>query len=207
MDTIIRFYRDSDYEYCESLVNKAWSFDEIFQPVELATLAKYLYTKGALVSSNYQRVVEHDGKVIGFIFGYDNLARKPKGKLLFGLEILWKLNRVKCHASESKKKLVDAIGEHQKNRFAIVGRGRSEIVLFVIAKSYQRKGIGQLLWSDFRSYCEADGVETVIVETNKLGASSFYEKLGFRLVADFDSPLHELATKGGQAQMYEFSLN
>jgi ribosomal protein S18 acetylase RimI-like enzyme len=80
-------------------------------------------------------------------------------------------------------------------------------VLFVIAKPYQGRGIGATLWSDFRSHCEADGVEAVIVESNKLGASSFYEKLGFKLVADFDSPLHELATKGGQAQMYEFSLN
>jgi len=42
------------------------------------------------------------------------------------------------------------------------------------------------------------------VETNKNGACSYYEKLGFTLVSHFDSPLHELGTPGGQACIYEY---
>lgn len=45
---------------------------------------------------------------------------------------------------------------------------------------------------------------SIIVETNIFGASSFYEQLGFRYLGNFDSPIHEFATKGGQACMYEY---
>ncbi|MGV6818599.1 MAG: GNAT family N-acetyltransferase [Thiotrichales bacterium] len=93
---------------------------------------------------------------------------------------------------------------HQKNRYKIVGRGRSEIVLFVVGKSFQKQGIGKKLWVGFKEKCIESGVKSVIVETNKLGASSFYEQLGFKHIENFDSPLHEFATKDGQACMYEY---
>ena len=207
MDTIIRPYKQSDYESCESLVNQAWGFDDIFQPAELAALAKYLYTRGSLVSSNYRCVVEHDGRLVGFIFGYNEFSDKPKGKLLFTLQIVWRLLTISSQYSDVKKTLIRAIVDHQKNRVAIAGQGRSEIVLFVVATDYQGKGIGSHLWSGFKSYCESGGVQEIIVETNRLGASGFYERLGFELIADFDSPLHEYATKGGQACMYEYRVS
>lgn len=47
-------------------------------------------------------------------------------------------------------------------------------------------------------------MDSIIVETNKLGASGFYEQVGFKHLGDFDFPLHEFATKGGQACMYEY---
>ena len=52
--------------------------------------------------------------------------------------------------------------------------------------------------------CVESGVKSVVVETNKLGASSFYEQIGFIHLANFNSPLHEFATKGGQACIYEY---
>ncbi|MCG7874411.1 MAG: GNAT family N-acetyltransferase [Candidatus Thiodiazotropha lotti] len=201
---IIRPYKPSDYEFCEALVNQAWGFDEIFEPADLSALAKIIYTKGSLVSSNYRRVVEDDGRLVGFIFGYNEFVGKPKGKLLFTLQILWRLLTVRGDRPEDKKSLFQAIQEHQKNRAAIVGQGRSEIVLFVVAEDYQGVGVGSSLWCGFESFCKSGSVREIIVETNRMGASGFYEKLGFELIADFDSPLHEYATKGGQACMYEY---
>ncbi|MCG7932643.1 MAG: GNAT family N-acetyltransferase [Candidatus Thiodiazotropha lotti] len=201
---IIRPYKPSDYEFCEALVNQAWGFDEIFEPADLSALAKIIYTKGSLVSSNYRRVVEDDGRLVGFIFGYNEFVGKPKGKLLFTLQILWRLLTVRGDRPEDTKSLIQAIQEHQKNRAAIVGQGRSEIVLFVVAEDYQGVGVGSSLWCGFESFCKSGSVREIIVETNRMGASGFYEKLGFELIADFDSPLHEYATKGGQACMYEY---
>ncbi|MCG7985667.1 MAG: GNAT family N-acetyltransferase [Candidatus Thiodiazotropha lotti] len=201
---IIRPYKPSDYEFCEALVNQAWSFDEIFEHADLSALAKIIYTKGSLVSSNYRRVVEDDGRLVGFIFGYNEYVGKPKGKLLFTLQILWRLLTVRGDRPEDTKSLIQAIQEHQKNRAAIVGQGRSEIVLFVVAEEYQGVGVGSSLWCGFESFCKSGNVREIIVETNRMGASGFYEKLGFELIADFDSPLHEYATKGGQACMYEY---
>jgi ribosomal protein S18 acetylase RimI-like enzyme len=206
MNTIIRPYKESDYEFCEALVSQAWGFDAIFQTAELATLAKYLYTKGALISSNYRRVIEHGGRLVGFVFGYNEFSAKPRGKLLFTLRILWRLLMLGGENTVAKNRLMQAITEHQRNRTAIVGQGRSEIVLFVVAENYQGMGIGRNLWSGFKSYCASDSVREIIVETNRQGASGFYERMGFELIADFDSPLHEYASKNGQACMYEYRI-
>jgi len=203
MSETFREYRDCDYSECEELVNQAWGFDQIFSSQELSKFAKHIYTKGSCVSSNYRMVVEDNGRVAGFIFGLNTKSSKPGRNIIFGLGILWKLMRLKGDKSE-KRKLIDAINHHQKNRYEVVDKGRSEIVLFVVSKEYQGKGVGKRLWSYFKKSCIDSGVDSVIVETNKLGASSFYERIGFVHLSNFDSPLHELATEGGQACMYEY---
>ena len=203
MEEIFREYKQSDYEQCEELVNQAWGFDKIFSTKELSGFAKLVYTKGSVIGSNYKMVVEDQGQVVGFIFGLNENANKPRKNNLFGLGLLWKLIWIKGNKLE-KKNLLDALNIHQKNRVGVVDRGRSEIVLFVISKEYQGKGVGKKLWSGFKNSCIESGVRSVVVETNKLGASSFYERIGFQHLANFNSPLHELATKGGQACMYEY---
>ncbi|MBK8188762.1 MAG: hypothetical protein IPK77_16750 [Cellvibrio sp.] len=67
----IRHYQKSDYSRCEELVNLAWRFDKIFVSEKLFLLAKELYTKGSFFSSNYHMVAETNGKVVGFIFGFN----------------------------------------------------------------------------------------------------------------------------------------
>jgi len=205
MEPVFREYEDSDYEQCQALVNNAWEFDKNFKPQELANLAKCIYTKGSVLGSNYRNVVEVDGKVAGFIFGLNEVEAKPKRNILFGLRILWRLLRIKRMEYKDKKKLINAINNHEINRSKVVERGKSEIVLFVVGRSYQGLGYGKRLLSDFLLHCKSSGVKSIIVETNKLGASSFYEKKGFKHIANFDSPLHEYATRGGQACMYEYA--
>lgn len=207
MEAVFREYRDSDYEQCETLVNKAWEFDKNFKPQELANLAKCIYTKGSVLGSNYWSVVEIDGDVAAFIFGLNEVKAKPNRNILFGLSILWRLLRIKRMEYKDKKKLLNAINSHEINRSKVVKRGRSEIVLFVVGRNYQGLGYGKRLLSDFASNCKDSGVKSIIVETNKLGASSFYEQVGFMHIGNFDSPLHEYATKGGQACMYEYAFN
>jgi len=204
MEKLLREYREEDYEQCESLVNQAWGFDKIFSPKALSDLAKNMYTKGSILGSNYRMVVEIDGKVVGFIFGLNEYLKKPGINILYRLKMLWSLIRVKSEKPADKNEFINAIKAHEKNRSKVVGRRKSEIVLFVVDKSYQGKGLGKKLWSGFQAQCNDSGVSSIIVETNKLGASSFYELLGFKHIGDFESPLHEFATKGGQACMYEY---
>ncbi|VAX35289.1 hypothetical protein MNBD_UNCLBAC01-2145 [hydrothermal vent metagenome] len=201
----IREYENFDYEFCEGLVNDAWKFDENFKPQGLSDIAKRIYTKGSVIGSNFRKVVEVNGKVVGFMFGLNEVSAKPKRGTLFELSILWQLLRIRKMAFTDKKKLINAINSHEINRSKVVGRGKSEIVLFVVDPSYQKVGNGKRLLSKFISQCKSSGVKSIIVETNKLGASSFYEGVGFKHIGNFDSPLHEYATKGGQACMYEYS--
>ena len=204
MNELLRVYKDSDYAQCEELVNKAWGFDKIFSPKALSDVAKCIYTKGSVIGSNYRMVIEIDGKVAGFLFGLNEHSKKPGKNILFGLSMLWRLIWIKSENPVDKNALMNAIKVHEENRTKIMGRGKSEIILFVVGDEYQGKGFGKKLWSGFLAQCKESGVSSIVVETNKLGASSFYELLGFRHIGDFDSPLHEFATKGGQACMYEY---
>lgn len=207
MEELIRTYREEDYGQCEALVNQAWGFDTIFYPKTLSSLAKRMYTQGSVLGSNYRMVVEIDGEVVGFIFGLHGYLKRPGRSILFGLSSLWKLLWLANVKTEMKKKLVNAMSVHEKNRAVLVGKGRSEIALFIVHEEYQGNGLGSRLWAGFKEQCSKKGVSSIVVETNTHGASGFYEKLGFSHLGDFDSPLHGLAVKDGQACMYEYVLN
>ncbi len=204
MKELLREYREEDYVQCESLVNQAWGFDKIFAPEALANLAKGMYTKGSVLGSNYRMVVEVDGKVAGFIFGFNERSRKLGLNLIYRLTMLWRLIRVKTEKPKNKNDFINAINDHEKNRNKLISIGKSEIILFVVGKEYQGRGYGKQLWSGFLNQCKNSGVSSILVETNKLGASSFYELMGFRHLGNFDSPLHEFATKSGQPCIYEY---
>ena len=207
MEQVIRDYQETDYDQCQLLVENAWSFESNFRPRELADLAGVIYTKGSVLGSNYQKVVEIDGKVAGFIFGRNEASFKPKRHILFGLRVLWRLLRIKNLPKLERKRLVNAMSIHEKNRLEVVESGKSEIVLFVVAKEYQGLGHGKRLLSGFVDSCRSSNIRSIIVETNKLEAASFYEGVEFKHKANFDSPLHEYASKGGQACIYELMCN
>lgn len=204
-----REYRDSDYSDCETLVDNAWGFQRNFHPLQLAVLGKYLYTMGSVANSNYRVVAEYNNEVIGFIFGYNERIPVPKHelqKLSSRLGILKRLLLIKTMKFREKLNFLDSIGTHEKNRSTLLKRGKSEIVRFVVHPAFQGQGIGKKLFDGFRSFCEKSKVESIIVETNKLGAASFYERVGFKLKGDFDSPRHNSVTKNGQACLYEYLL-
>jgi len=203
MNVQIREFAEKDYLQCEELVNQAWCFDSVFQPEALAKLAKKMYTRGSVNESTYRTVAEVDGKVVGFIFGLNQHDYKPRLNLGYRLSTLWDLLNIKS-STPSKKEVINAISVHEQNRSQLVEKQRSEIVLFVVDKEYQGLGIGKQLWSGFLENCVDSKVEKIVVETNKLGAATFYETLGFEYLADFDSPLHEFATPNGQACVYQY---
>lgn len=204
-----REYRDRDYPDCQALVDKAWGFEKHFHPYDLAALGKYLYTMGSVAMSNYRVVAEHDGKVVGFIFGYNEKLPLPKHelrKLSSRLAILKRILFMKGLTFREKLDFLNSMGTHEKNRTVLLKRGKSEIVLFVVHPTFQGQGIGKKLFEGFRFFCEKAKVKSIIVETNKLGAASFYERIGFMRIGDFDSPLHNYVTKNGQACLYEHLL-
>lgn len=203
----IRPYQPDDYTACEALVNQAWKFDDIFSPEALADIAKSIYTKGSVIEGNYKAVAEHNGKLIGFLFGRNEYGPKPRGKLAFSLKIMWRLIRVKSVKPNGKGELFKAINQHEVNRRQVISNKGSEVVLFVIDKNSQKQGLGTALWHGFEEHCRQHKVKSIIVETNTLGASKFYEKLGFNHLADFESPLHEFSEKGGQACIYEYAVD
>jgi len=207
MEIKIKKFEHQYYGRCEELANEAWRIDKIFADKTLGEIALRMYTKGALYSSNINFVAIIEDRVVGFLFGFNNLSKiNFIGKIKLALDVIFSLNLKKMDKVE-KSMFIKAITNHSKNRAKIEGSKASEICLFVVSQELRGKDIGTKLWEKFRDSCISSGVNRIIVETNKLGASSYYEKLGFTLIGDFDSPLHELATPGGQACMYEYFSN
>jgi ribosomal protein S18 acetylase RimI-like enzyme len=207
MEINIRNYEHHDYDRCEELVNEAWHFDTIIHDKNLSKTALRLYTKGGLCSGNMNLVAVDQGRVVGFLFGYNNLAKtKLRGKIKLAIEAISSFNFKKMDKME-RNKFIKALTDHNKNRTVIEPGKASEICLFVVSQDVRGKNIGTKLWEEFRDSCIEHDVQRIRVETNKLGASSYYEKQGFTLVSNFKSPLHEFATPDGQACMYEYICN
>jgi len=208
-DIQIRKYRSSDYPCCESLVNQAWNFDSNFPPDAMASLAKYIYTMGSIAGSNFFRIIETQNMVISFLFGFNEKEPLPKHslqKLSSKLGIMKQLMFMKGMKFKAKTALLKSINTHELNRIKLIARGKSEITLFVIDPAYQGAGLGKMLFTEFKTFCRESGVGSILVETNHLEAASFYERIGFKHLGDFNSPLHNHITKNGQACMYECLL-
>ncbi len=201
MDIEIREYRESDYSRCAALVGEAWQFDSVFKPAEFTELAKDLYTGGSLIESSFKSVAVSNGEVVGFLFGIHRVAPGTGLHLLFRLKMVWRFYRIR-NASPNKNDLIKALSAHEKNRSPWVPRKRNEIALFVVAKPFKGRGVGTALWRAFLATCARAGETEIFVETNKAGASGFYEQLGFTHLTDFDSPLHRIATPDGVACLY-----
>jgi len=206
MDYEIRDYTEEDYKQCSELVCRAWDFDSVFRPAEFTDLAKSIYTGGAQIESTFKSVAVHNGEVIGFIFGMNRTLYKMKLHLKYRLKVLWKIFKIKS-STPKKEELIAAMSEHEKVRSNLVPKKRSEIVLFVVSEEHQGKGVGKALWGKFLNSCNELNESKVYVETNKNGASSFYENIGFKHLSNFYSPLHEFATPNGQACIYTYSLD
>ncbi|MDO6424906.1 GNAT family N-acetyltransferase [Saccharophagus degradans] len=204
MDITYSSYKKENYSHCEDLVNVAWGFDKLFKSESLRTIAKYLYTKGSLVSSNYRYVAVYEGVIVGFIFGFNSSRNKHRlAAVWLGLKATIDLSFKKMD-KEEKNNFIEIIKNHQINRSKVISGKNNEIVLFVVSPKFQGRGVGTKLWQGFRDYCSCSASSSIQVETNKAGASAFYERLGFNHRADFYSPLHNLATEGGQACIYEY---
>lgn len=200
----IRDYRRSDYQACEALVNQTWKFDSNFKPQALADIAKTIYTKGSLLNSNFQKVIEKEGKVIGLLFGFNANVEKRKSDFLFGLNILRRIFFIRGLPFKKKTQFFKSLNTHVLNRSKLVEEGKSEIVLFVIDPAFQKQGYGKALLTKFLEECKGASGDSIIVETNTDGASKFYKKMGFKLIGYFDSPLHSYVTRKGRACMYEY---
>jgi len=204
MEINIRNFEQHDYDRCEELVNEAWHFDKIFADKSLSKIALRMYTKGGLCSGNMNLVAVDKDRVVGFLFGFNLLAKtKPRGRIKLALDAIFSFNFKKMDKIE-RNKFIKALADHHKNRNAIEPGKESEICLFVVSQDLRGKNVGTKLWEKFRDSCIAFGVKRIRVETNKLGASGYYEKQGFKLVSNFYSPLHKIATPEGQACMYEY---
>jgi len=187
---VIREYADNDFQACEDLVGRTWQFSEHFRPAGFCDVAKYGYTRSSVAGSNFKRVVESDGRVVGFLFGCN--TRKPVGfgplrQMLLSFGTLRRLVYVRGLRPGEKLAFLRTVNQHETNRGKVEKRGASEINLFALEQGFQRQGLGRQLVTQFLDDCRRHGVRRVIVEVNVSQASGIYE---------VDLPLVRLDNRG-----------
>ncbi|WP_430933108.1 hypothetical protein [Saccharicrinis sp. 156] len=100
----IRNFEQQDYDRCEELVNEAWHFDKIIADKNLSKTALRMYTKGGLCSGNMNLVAVYQGRVVGFLFGLNHLAKtKPRGRIRLALDAIFSFNFKKMDKVERNK--------------------------------------------------------------------------------------------------------
>ncbi len=204
----IRDYRTGDFPACEALVEEAWNFTRNLQPPELARVTRHLYTYGSVISSNHMRVLEDKGRVVGFLFGWNE--RRPQStsgwrRFVVSMGFLRKLLFISGMGLREKFAVIGRFNRHEINRHQVEKRGASEINLFVIGAAHRGQGVGRRLVSEFADDCRQHGLERLIVEVNMVQASGFYERCGFTKLGEFESPVHAIASDP-VAALYELRV-
>lgn len=101
-------------------------------------------------------------------------------------ELLSETKRIRFYAAEADGRIVGVIG------YEYVGEGVALIRHAYVKPNYQRRGIGSQLLKCLEALIENDGfVRKIIIGTYKgaYWALAFYQKHGYRFVADHDKVL------------------
>ena len=211
-DRFITDYKDTDFTSCVALVGRVWDFQTSFPSPGCADLMRFYYTSLSLAVSSHRRIVRDKGRVAGFLFGQiHGLRPAPSpcsgplaGFLRFSLRVLG-LPRLKL---ARKLKYVTMVLGHEVRRARIKLDEDAVVTLFVVDPGWQGKGLGKLLMDDFVADCRRNGAGKVVLETDEASNLGFYEHLGFRCVASFNSPMLEHFThSSGLTLLYALELS
>lgn len=207
---MIRGYKESDFEECQKLVNKVWKFDKHFSPLELSRLFQKIYTGSSLSASNFLRVVDEEGKIMGFIFGKIENKRIPKSGyrgFLGQLKLIVSLFFLSGVRLTKKLSYIKIINSHEKNRREVESRECSEVNLFVVDSNSQGKGWGKKLINEFIETCRKENINRIVLETDSESNFGFYQHIGFKIKGSFYSPLlKEFTGNTGNTSIYELYL-
>lgn len=207
---MLRTYHDQDFAACVEIVNQVWGFDQKFTPPALSTLFKEMYTGVSLAASNFYRVVEEDGQVVGFLFarcGADALYRNAYSGSVGVLRFFYRLLTTRGVSLKRKLYYVQIIVQHEMNRRAVEATRLNEANLLAVDPRTQGKGYGRLLMDAYITQCRVLQVTRITLETDKESNYGFFQHYGFTVKGEFYSPLQQAYTgASGDSFVYELKL-
>ncbi len=206
---VIRDFTQQDTLKCVDIVDAVWQFDERFKPAGLADFFKQTYVGGSLSVSNFAVVIEDSGQVQGFLFG--RCGRQPlfKNEYSGTLGYLRSITRfflLKQVSFKQKCYYLVLITEHERNRLQLEHRV-NEVQLFAVAPNAQGRGYGKSLLGAFIGHCQEHRVHRITLETDQSCNLGFYDRLGFKKIAQFQSRLQQAYSGGsGDCTVLELML-
>jgi ribosomal protein S18 acetylase RimI-like enzyme len=180
MDMNFRPYVEDDLLRCAELSVNAWPVVLMITDKENAYLFMQSYTEFSLLLSDYTEVCCDNRKVVGFLFGLlgkkklSKEEKKKKGKLLWHF-ITGKYGRIK----KSFRFLCAFILSEIKVKI-LCSRFDGEVILFIVDKEYQGRGIGRKLLTNFLNYARNKSLKTFIYILILKVAGKFKKIMGSR---------------------------
>ncbi len=183
---LVRTYRDNDFEAIVQAFDDTWGWELDTDADEKQALAAH-YVAGALAASNYTRVVEKDGRVIGVMCSsiphlndtryrvnpvtYLLVVEETKKRLLHtatGREILSFYDRI----ADINRELEDELRRNAMD-------WQAEMTLLLCAPDKTCAGVGRALVSDLFGFLGQIGVQWCILKTDTHCAWEYYLKTGW----------------------------
>lgn len=186
----IRTFQDDDFETLVRAFDATWGWELETDEAEKTRLAVH-YVAGALAASNYTRVVETDGHVLGVMcsvvqgesdeahranpYTYMMVAEQAKRELLetaTGREIVSFYDRIAQINRDLEAQLRSNALDWQ-----------AEMTLLLCDPSATGRGVGRLLVADLFDYLSDRGVRWCILKTDTHCAWEYYVKTGWTQAA------------------------
>ncbi|HAA85968.1 MAG TPA: hypothetical protein DCE14_06460 [Kosmotogaceae bacterium] len=203
--------KKSDFQRVRRLINQTWQIDRFCSDEKLLETGLDLFLRSSLMHSNYTLVAEENGEVVGFILGRTDRDFNLFGTLFRHLpQILWK-TLLFIAQNKRNQKLLQFVGvlnsSYKKILKVVKTKFDGELVLFIVDRKQQGKGIGKTLLNHFLDTCRSKSIRRLRVFTDTECNYGYYDHNGFRR-------LHELQTAAEMLQgtlpltifLYEYPL-
>jgi len=200
---VIRYREISkaDHARIRKLVSQIWNLERFCSDAKLLESGLRIFLRGCLMTSNYSQIAEEDGEVVGFILGRTDKDYSAFRKVFQHLPAtVWATLKfvVRNRSQQKIRGFVRVImTSYKKLLNSVDKRFDGELVLFVVGKRFQGRGIGKTLMNRFFETCRKKELRSIRVFTDTQCNYGFYDHNGFRR-------LHELET---DAQMLEGTLS
>lgn len=207
---MIRDFQENDFNLCTALVNKVWGLDKHFSPAGLAVFVQNLFVGMSAANSNFLKVIEDNNTIVGLIFGKIEKQKCYKNSysgILGFLKLIKQLFTIKGVSFGEKYNLLKGIISHEKKRKKVESKKSSEVNLFAVHPDSQGKGYGKKLINEFIQTCKQYGVKRLVLETDADCNYGFYENIGFKHIASFESKLlKRFSEKSSETFIYELKF-
>ncbi len=205
-----RSFEETDLLMCAEISAKAWS--AVLNIINQEDAVKFMqsYIEYCLMMSDYTQVCLDGNKVIGLLFGSegkDSKRKLSKEEQLKKRQLLWKIATGEYGKVNNRMRFLTAfIISEIKVKFYCL-KFDSEVVLFIVDKEYQGRGIGRKLLSDFLNYSRDNGSKTIFLYTDIESNWRFYEMFGFEKIREFhDNGLSVMTGKKTMSFIYRYKL-
>lgn len=211
MDNIIyRTIKKEDFSAIKEFINDAFKFNAFIQNEKILNSVLDAYLHESLLKSTFNKVVEKNGKIIGFIIAESYYDKNKGGDNKFISKVLkfkstLRLLFMNGKTREKINEFSQIANEYEKLKSSISEKYDGSIILFVVSPESRGLGIGKNLIAQTNEYFKKVGVQKYYLYTDTRCNYGFYDSQGFVRVNE--KPLmFKDSSKNMDVFMYEYKL-